>query len=145
MKKLIFRYLFENYYWHKNKLWSSPEERATVHSISDDLITVFGLTKKQTKWYIKSWCKRNPRFNFNDAWDKVIRLNLKSVQVIGGTRTLDVSWTPELAQDLDMYHGIDAEAELIAILEQELAREMLNELTNGYLNQMNEEAHPQVP
>ena len=52
MKKLIFRYLFDNYYWYENKLWSSPNIRATVRSISEDLQVIFGLTEKQTKWYI---------------------------------------------------------------------------------------------
>lgn len=139
MKKLIFQYLFDNYYWYENRLWSNPEQRATVRSISDDLQVVFGLTEKQTKWYIKSWCKRNPRFNFNDAWNNLIRLNLKTVQVSGGTRTLRASWTPETTFDLERYHNIDAEAELTAILEQELARAMIEDLTNVYLR---EETNP---
>ena len=72
MKKLIFRYLFDNYYWYDNKLWSNPERRATVRSISDDLQLVFGLTEKQTKWYIKSWVrKQNKAFNFNAWWKRI--------------------------------------------------------------------------
>jgi len=40
------------------------------------------------------------------------------------TRRLKATWSLELAQDLRAYHGLDAEAELAAILEQEIAREI---------------------
>jgi len=41
-------------------------------------------------------------------------------EVIGGTRKLRAQWTPELAQDLEMYHNINAEAELTRILNDEI-------------------------
>jgi len=134
MKKLIFKYLFDNYYWYENQLWSNPEQRATVRSISDDLQVVFGLTEKQTKWYIKSWCKRNPRFNFNKAWAAKLSFRFETVEVRSGTRTLRASWTPEMTFE-ERYHNIDAEAELITILEQELARAMIEDLKNVYLRE----------
>ena len=138
MKKLIFKYLFDNYYWYENRLWSNPEQRATVRSISDDLQVVFGLTEKQTKWYIKSWCKRNPRFNFNKAWAAKLLVRFETVEIRSGRR-LWGQWTPEMTFDLERYHNIDAEAELMAILEQELARTMAEDLINVYLR---EETNP---
>lgn len=139
MKKLIFRYLFDNYYWLDNQLWEHPDKGASVYTISEDLQTIFGLTEKQTKWYIKSWCKRNPRFNFNKAWAAKLSLRFETVEVRSGTRRLRGQWTPELVQDLEAFHNIDAEAELTAILEQELARAMIEDLTNVYLR---EETNP---
>ena len=46
-------------------------------------------------------------------------------------------WTPELAQDLEAYHSIDAEAELTALLSEEIAaeidREIIRDLVQGAL------------
>lgn len=98
---------------------------------------VFGLTKKQTKWYIKSWCKSNPKFDFKKAWSNTRHI-FSSVAVQSESRTLRAAWSPELVSDLEVFHGIDAEAELISLLEQEIARAMINDITNGYLNGMNE-------
>jgi hypothetical protein len=35
-----------------------------------------------------------------------------------------VRWTPEMAQDISAFHNIDAEAELIRILSEEIAAEI---------------------
>lgn len=47
-------------------------------------------------------------------------------------RLIRAEWTPELAQDLQAYHNIDAEAELAVLLGVELARvidvQILNDL-----------------
>lgn len=45
-------------------------------------------------------------------------------------RKMRAQWTPEMAQDLEAYHGIDAEAELTALLTEEIDREIINELLN---------------
>jgi len=41
---------------------------------------------------------------------------LKSIPIIAKTRKLKAVWTPELAQDLNAYHSVDAEAELTSLL-----------------------------
>ncbi len=45
-----------------------------------------------------------------------IDLELKSEAIVAKTRKLKAVWTPELAQDLNAYHSIDAEAELTSML-----------------------------
>lgn len=60
------------------------------------------------------------------SWEVV--LNLSSVEVIAETRRLNARWTPELAMDIQAFHGIDAEAELTRILSDEIYREMANGL-----------------
>jgi len=45
-----------------------------------------------------------------------IDLELKSETIVARTRKLKAVWSPELAQDLNAYHTIDAEAELTAML-----------------------------
>ena len=44
-----------------------------------------------------------------------VNLELKSEPIVAKTRKLKAVWTPELAQDLNAYHSVDAEAELTAL------------------------------
>ena len=76
---------------------------------------------------------------FNDLEAKSemaeITIRFSSVTVNTITRKLRAHWTPELAQDLEAYHSIDAEAELTALLSEHVAaeidREIIIELING--------------
>ena len=45
-----------------------------------------------------------------------IDIALRSVSIVAKTRKLKAIWTPELAQDLNAYHSVDAEAELTSML-----------------------------
>ena len=60
-----------------------------------------------------------------------IDLNLNTVEVNTATRRVRVRWTPELVNDLDTYHNIDAEAELTRLLSEELSREIDQEILNN--------------
>ena len=67
-----------------------------------------------------------------------VNLELKSEPIVAKTRKLKAVWTPELAQDLNAYHSIDAEAELTALLSEYVSMEidleildMLNESVTG--------------
>jgi hypothetical protein len=53
-----------------------------------------------------------------------IDLELKSVPIVAKTRKLKAVWTPELAQDLNAYHSVDAEAELTAMLSEYISLEI---------------------
>jgi len=53
-----------------------------------------------------------------------VNLELKSEPIVAKTRKLKAVWTPELAQDLNAYHSIDAEAELIALLSEYVSMEI---------------------
>ena len=53
-----------------------------------------------------------------------INLELKSEPIVAKTRKLKAVWTPELAQDLNAYHSIDAEAELTALLSEYVSMEI---------------------
>jgi len=64
-------------------------------------------------------------------------LNIKvdSVSVTAVTKKLKAKWTPELGQDLNAYHNLDAEVELTSILSEQIAleidREILKDLIAG--------------
>jgi len=70
-----------------------------------------------------------------------IEMNLTSVGVQGNTRTLRATWTPELTQGIQGYHNIDAEAELTALLSENITREINNEI----LRNIREMAPVEIP
>jgi hypothetical protein len=60
----------------------------------------------------------------NDIGIPEVNLELKSEAIVAKTRKLKAVWTPELAQDLNAYHSIDAEAELTALLSEYVSMEI---------------------
>ena len=64
-----------------------------------------------------------------------VSFDLESVTVSVVERKLRASWSPELAQDVSAFHNIDAEAELTALLSEQIAaevdREILRDLRKG--------------
>lgn len=64
----------------------------------------------------------------NDIGIPEVNLELKSEPIVAKARKLKAIWTPELAQDLNAYHSIDAEAELTALLSEYVSMEIDLEL-----------------
>lgn len=62
--------------------------------------------------------------NVEDLGIPEVDLELKSEAIVAKTRKLKAVWTPELAQDLNAYHSIDAEAELTAMLSEYISLEI---------------------
>ena len=64
-----------------------------------------------------------------------IDIKVDSVAVTAITKKLKAKWSPELGQDLNAYHNLDAEVELTSILSEQIAleidREILNDLVQG--------------
>ena len=64
-----------------------------------------------------------------------IDIKVDSVSVTAMTKKLKAKWTPELGQDLNAYHNLDAEVELTSILSEQIAleidREILEDLIKG--------------
>ena len=57
-----------------------------------------------------------------------VSFKLESVTVSVEERKLRATWSPELAQDVSAFHNIDAEAELTAILSEQIAAEIDREI-----------------
>ena len=53
-----------------------------------------------------------------------IDIQMRSIPIVAKTRKLKAVWTPELAQDLNAYHSVDAEAELTALLSEYVSMEI---------------------
>ena len=64
-----------------------------------------------------------------------IDIKVDSVAVTAMTKKLKAKWTPELGQDLNAYHNLDAEVELTTLLSEQIAleidREILEDLILG--------------
>jgi hypothetical protein len=66
-----------------------------------------------------------------------IDIKIESLSVTAVTRKLRARWSPELAQDLNAYHSLDAEVELTQILSEQIALELDREILNDLLTQAN--------
>ena len=64
-----------------------------------------------------------------------IDIKVDSIAVTAQTKKLKAKWTPELGQDLNAYHNLDAEVELTQILSEQIAleldREIIQDLIRG--------------
>jgi hypothetical protein len=64
-----------------------------------------------------------------------IDIKVENIAVTAVTKKLKAKWTPELAQDLNAYHNLDAEVELTSILSEQIAleidQEILSDLVAG--------------
>jgi len=83
--------------------------------------------------FVAVW-RRYEELEFEDKIGEV-SFDLESVTVSVSERKLRAQWSPELAQDVAAFHNIDAEAELTALLSEQVAaeidREILRDLRKG--------------
>ena len=68
--------------------------------------------------------------NFDDDLAAIPEIDIKvdSVAVTAITKKLRAKWSPELGQDLNAYHNLDAEVELTGILSEQVALEIDREI-----------------
>ena len=86
--------------------------------------------------YTVDYLKENTAANRGDFEDRVgnatvdqlnipeVNLELRSLPIVAKTRKLKAVWSPELAQDLNAYHSVDAEAELTSMLSDYISMEI---------------------
>ena len=60
----------------------------------------------------------------NNAAIPEIDIKVDSIAVTAVTKKLKAKWSPELGQDLNAYHNLDAEVELTSILSEQIALEI---------------------
>ena len=66
-----------------------------------------------------------------------IDIKIESVAITATSRKLRARWSPELAQDLNAYHSLDAEVELTQVLSEQIALEIDREILLDLLTQAN--------
>eukprot|EP01050_Picozoa_sp_SAG11_P000053 SAG11_NODE_1_length_64905_cov_182.268355_53_plen_602_part_00 len=87
-----------------------------------------------TQWNFDAQWRQYATLEFEEDMGEV-SFDLQGVTVSVSERKLRAQWSPELAQDVSAFHNIDAEAELTALLSEEVAaeidREILRDLRKG--------------
>jgi len=109
-----------------------------IHPVKDKFTTAdaIGGVKGADPWGLEGSSNANSSFNDRSAGImKEIDIKVDSVSVTAQTKKLKAKWSPELGQDLNAYHNMDAEVELTSILSEQIAleidREILNDLVQG--------------
>ena len=100
----ILQYLDKNYYIKDKRFFTRYDGiHEWGYSILESLVLIFAFDNDFCENIFKNWiyAKEFSDEELNLAW---------------GQRKLKCSWSPELAQDLQAYVGINAEAELTALL-----------------------------
>tara|TARA_R110000824_G_scaffold247867_1_gene436921 strand:- start:9874 stop:11538 length:1665 start_codon:yes stop_codon:yes gene_type:complete len=101
-------------------LTASCPIRDTFESVADSMGAIAGTTP----WALEDTSKIPE-----------IDIKVDSVAVTAVTKKLKAKWSPELGQDLNAYHNLDAEVELTSILSEQIAleidQEILNDLVKG--------------
>ena len=96
--------------------------------------TTFGAALTATAPAFEATYRIYETLEFEDAIGEV-SFDLEAVTVSVTERKLRAQWSPELAQDVSAFHNIDAEAELTALLSEQVAaeidREILRDLRKG--------------
>jgi hypothetical protein len=94
--------------------------------VSDNLTTggALGAVVGATSWPLEA-----------EADIPEINIKVDSIAITAQTRKLKSVWTPELSQDMNAYHNLDAEVELTGILSESIAlevdQEILHDLIKG--------------
>jgi len=91
--------------------------------------SALGSIQGQTPWPLEG-TNRDGSANIAE-----IDIKVDSISVTAMTKKLKAKWSPELGQDLNAYHNLDAEVELTSILSEQIAleidREILVDLVKG--------------
>ena len=117
---------------------TAPGALVVEYPIQDDFggSAPIGGVLPQTQWGLEGASNAAGEFN-GSRTDQMSEIDIKvdSIAVTAQTKKLKAKWSPELGQDLNAYHNLDAEVELTGILSEQIAleidRERLGELVNG--------------
>ena len=129
--------------------FSGVKEIPQLRSISGDTLTLIvtsSLASNVTGSYTVDYVQQTEAANRGDFEDRVgnatvdqlsipeVNLEMRSLPIVAKTRKLKAVWSPELAQDLNAYHSVDAEAELTSMLSDYIAMEIDLEILDMLIN-----------
>lgn len=115
---------------------SGPDHTWTAGDITSNVATVLvgpAMTNMQGASNAGAGANQLGDFESTSAIPE-INIAVSSVPVQAITRKLKATWTPELAQDINAYHAIDAEVELTTILSDIIATEVDREILGSLLS-----------
>lgn len=118
-------------------LWIVYHATASFGGLADDQTATIAYTRKDP-WntpHLGAIVGTSPWELESQAEIPEIDIKVDSIPVTAEEKKLKAKWTPELAQDLNAFHSIDAEVELTSILadqvELEINAEILGDLIKG--------------
>jgi hypothetical protein len=131
-----------SFYVHATTAGAAAVSAATVylrHSLVDnfDAADTLGAVQGADPWGLEGAGNTSAAAFDGMQKDLIPEIDIKvdSVAVTAITKKLKAKWTPELGQDLNAYHNLDAEVELTSILSEQIAleidREIVNDLIKG--------------
>jgi hypothetical protein len=121
-------------------LASNPHGTNVLQSVLEDLAGGANLVGPVKDAFLPSAAVGSVRgsspWNLEDTGSiPQIDIKVDSVAVTAVTKKLKAQWSPELGQDLNAYHNLDAEVELTSILSEQIAleidQEILEDLIQG--------------
>ena len=89
-------------------------------------LTIANITDATDPLFKIAWCSYDSLELETEMGE--VSFQLTSVDVAVEERKLRATWSPELAQDVSAFHNLDAEAELTAILSEQIAAEIDREI-----------------
>ena len=127
--------------FHKATTFGTVAGTSTTvtYPITDDFQAggAIGSVVGDDTWGLEEPLLGTGNFGDNTSKNEIPEIDIKvdSIAVTATTRKLKAKWSPELGQDLNAYHNLDAEVELTSILSEQIAleidREILNDLLKG--------------
>jgi len=118
---------------------SNLKELPQFRSVSGNTLTLIvssSAVAKATGSFTVDYVQETTAGNRGDFEDRVgnatvdqlsipeVNLEMRSLPIVAKTRKLKAVWSPELAQDLNAYHSVDAEAELTSMLSDYISMEI---------------------
>ena len=109
-----------------------PSHKAAIdieYPIKDTLVSTdhVGVVKASTVGFEGAGADGSPQ-RLSSTKIPEIDIKVDSIAVTAQTKKLKAKWTPELGQDLNAYHNLDAEVELTGILSEQIALEIDQEI-----------------
>lgn len=136
-----FNSLVNSFYKRHNSYDASTNVLTVVYSGSQALNSgssgKVSYVKKDALSADSTGTQLTPAFEYAfDSSDNIpeIDISIRSMSVTSNTRKLKVKWTPELAQDLNAYHTLDAEQELTQIMADQVALDVDSEVLQDMVN-----------
>ena len=118
-QELIIKHLSKAYYIKNNTFFEKPAKKKYGSNIVVSLSRIFYLDTEFCRVTFKFWAHSIGFPDDEGIWN------------ISYTPTrLETTWSPEMAQDLHVFQGIDTEAELISMLSEEISKEIDAEILN---------------
>ena len=133
LRRLIHKYVEKNYRILDNEIIDFYSEESTYAiDIINEIETFFGVDSQIAFQVVQNWVfVRLPKNKWKDVYKS--RFNLYSFEVQADVRTISATWTPEMVHDLQAFHNIDAEAELTALLSDQISQEIDIQIINDLM------------